>query len=67
MLTAPRAVAPKTRKGRTATVRPSAILLTSNADLDSTTAFRIQRLTSSCGLVKQRANLLAALIWGDEA
>lgn len=64
MFTAARAVAPKTRKGRTGTVRPSTNLLNSSAIIDSTEALRVQRLRL-LGIIGQRAALIASLAWGD--
>lgn len=66
MFTAARAsVALETRKGRTATVRPSTNLLISSMDKDSTTTLRLQRLRP-LGIVGAQADLLAQLIWGAD-
>lgn len=59
-------VAPKTRKGRTATVRPSTNLLISSVSSHNIQAMRKQRL-SKCGIYDNRADLIASLIWGDAA
>ena len=55
-------VAPKTRKGRTATVRPSKNFINSNVNTDSATILRLQRLRT-IGVVGQRADLVANLVW----
>jgi hypothetical protein len=59
-------VAPKTRKGRTATVRPSTKLLISSVTDDSTEALRLQRLRLA-GIIGMRAQVLASLVWGEAA
>lgn len=56
------AVAPKTRKGRTATVQPSTNFINSNADTDNITALRLQRLRL-LGIIGFRAEMLADLAW----
>jgi hypothetical protein len=66
MLTAPRAVAPKTRKGRTATVRPSTNFISSNSQANTIDALRKQRLRI-IGIYDYRADLIASLAWGDAA
>ena len=59
-------VTPKTRKGRTATVRPLTNMLINSKAKDSTEALRLQRLRL-VGIVGMRAELLAQLAWGDAA
>jgi len=66
MFTAAGAVARKTRKGRTATVRPSTNLLISSRAEDSIVALRLQRLMPH-GVAGVRAGLLATMIWGEPA
>lgn len=65
MRTSKGSVAPKTRKGRTATVRPLTNAFTS-ISADTSTALRLQRLRL-LGIIGQRAGLLADLAWGDAA
>lgn len=65
MLTATGCVAPKTKAGRTATVRPTTNLLTSNDQPDTIRVLRVQRLSHQYGLVGNRANLIAGLAWGE--
>lgn len=57
-------VARKTRKGRTATVRPSTKLLASNDRADNTPSLRLQRL-SQLGVFGSTAAVLAVLAWGE--
>ena len=64
MFTAAGAVARKTRKGRTATVRPSTNLLISSDTDHSIAAVRLQRLMPY-GVIGSRADLLSRLIWGE--
>lgn len=66
MFTAAGAVARKTRKGRTSTVRPSTNLLISSGVEDSIAAVRLQRLMP-LGLIGPRADLISSLIWGEPA
>ena len=65
MLNTAGSVTPETRKGRTATVRPSTILLNNGDITDNTAQARLQRLQAVCGVVGRRADLIAFLIWGD--
>jgi len=58
--------APETRKGRTATVRPSTNLLNNDSDNDTATTLRLQRLRL-IGIIGNRADLLATLAWGKAA
>jgi hypothetical protein len=67
MLITAGSVTPKTRKGRTATVRPSTILLTSSVSNDSIATARLQRLAALCGVTGRRAELIAGLVWGEAA
>ena len=64
MLSTAGCVALKTRKGRTATVRPSTNLLSSSRSVDSTEALRLQRLRL-IGIIGQRAELIAGMAWGE--
>jgi len=66
MFTAAAASGRKTRKGRTATVRPSTKMLISSINDDSTEALRLQRLRL-LGILGRRAELLAELAWGEAA
>lgn len=59
-------VAPNTRKGRTATVQPSTNFINSNRQVNTIETVRKQRL-SMFGIYDCRADLLAALVWGDGA
>ena len=59
-------VARKTQAGRTATVRPTTILLTSNIDQDNLTARRTQRLVDHFGLTEHRARIVADLAFGGD-
>jgi hypothetical protein len=69
MLRAARAVAPKTRKGRTvAAVQPSTdLVISSNVGEDSSNLLRLQFLRSRAGLIGARASLVAQLAWGEAA
>jgi hypothetical protein len=64
MLSTAGCVALETRKGRTATVRPSTDLLSSSGIIDSTEALRLQRLRL-LGILGRRAELIAGLAWGE--
>jgi len=57
-------VAPKTRKGRTATVQPSTNLLISSVASNTIQSIRKQRL-SAFGIYDIRADLIASLVWGE--
>ena len=57
-------VAPKTLKGRTATVQPSTNFINSNRQPNTIETMRKQRL-SMFGIYDYRAEMLAALVWGD--
>ena len=59
-------VAPKTRKGRTATVQPSTTLLISSGASNTTQSIRKQRL-SMFGIYDLRADLIASLVLGEPA
>ena len=59
-------VAPKMRKGRTATVRPLTKLLNNSNINDSTEALRLQRLRLA-GVFGAPAEMIADIIWGDAA
>jgi hypothetical protein len=59
-------VAPKTRKGRTATVRPSTNFINSNSQANTIDAMRKQRLRVM-GIYDYRSDLIASLAWGDAA
>jgi hypothetical protein len=64
MLTTAGGVALKTRKGRTATVRPSTNLLTNSGIGNSTRELRLQRL-GPLGIAGLRADLIAGFAWGE--
>jgi hypothetical protein len=53
---------PDKRKGAPTTARPLTDFINSNADKDSATALRLQRLRPF-GIVGQRANLIAYMAW----
>lgn len=57
---------PRTRKGRTATVRPSTNFISSNSQANIIDAMRKQRLCV-IGIYDYRADLIASLAWGDAA
>jgi hypothetical protein len=59
-------VAPKTRKGRTATVQPSTNFINSNRHANTIETMRKQRLRVM-GIYDYRADLIASLVWGDAA
>lgn len=60
MFTAAAASGPKTRKGRTATVRPLTKLLISSGPKDNTETLRLQRLRTA-GVFGAPAEMLAAM------
>lgn len=63
-----RAASPaKTRKGRTATVRPSTNIVIHGTDDDNLNWQRVQRLASLFGLTNARAKIIADLAWGGAA
>jgi hypothetical protein len=64
MLAAAGSVTPKTRKGRTATVRPSTNLLIISVLADSIRTAQVQRLATLCGITGRRAELIASFVWG---
>ncbi len=59
--------APKTQKGRTATVRPLMKALINSSTVNTTQLIRAQRLNAWCGVAGQRAELIADLLWGSVA
>jgi hypothetical protein len=61
LATSARAPKPGSEKGRLAG-RPLSKFINSDST-DNTTAIRLQRLLA-CGIVGQRANLIASLAWG---
>lgn len=53
------------RQTRAGVERGTTIFNSSNANEDSTTAARLQRLNVLCGVDGPRAELISLLIWGE--